>query len=184
MSMCDIRNFYVDNDPDHDIIVMRCEQVCSLVRIGRLLVDNLSTGFERDLRPLDLGCAYPLVENGKHRSCEAPRRPASSYCPQHHALCHVPSGTVEETRRLSEVEALASAVGGRRAHRARQPSAHFLKRLECVARDSRASKPPPSAPPQSPGRPRVLPDGAIPPDYASDGRSVGQPGGRGWGGEG
>jgi hypothetical protein len=103
-------------------------------------VEDLSTRFWRDLRPGNLGCAYPLEENGEHRSCEAPRRPASSYCPAHHALCHVPSGTMEEVRRLSEVEALASAVGGRGALHARQPSAHFLKRLEHVRRGSVVGK--------------------------------------------
>jgi ABC-type nickel/cobalt efflux system permease component RcnA len=42
----------------------------------------------------------------------------------------------------------------------------------------------PSPPPRSPGHPRVFAQRAVPPGYASDGRSVGQPGGRGRGGEG
>ena len=98
-------------------------------------MEQLSTTFWHDLHPENFGCAYPMEENGKRLSCGAPRRPASSYCAEHHALCHVPSGTIEEIRRLREVEALASAVGGRNAQRTRHPSAHFLKRLEYATRD-------------------------------------------------
>src|SRR5271165_2680239 len=81
-------------------------------------------------------CAYLLGENEKRRICGMPRRRGSSYCAHHHALCHVPSGTSQEVRRLREVEALANAVGGGRGSDGGAPSRHFLKRLEHVLRDS------------------------------------------------
>lgn len=83
----------------------------------------------------DQGCAYVLHEQGCGRACGAPRRRGSSYCPRHHALCHVACGSIAETNRLREVEALASAVGGRRARDGGGPSRRFLKRLEQVVRD-------------------------------------------------
>ena len=82
----------------------------------------------------DQGCAYVIDEPEVHRHCGAPRRPASSYCPRHHALCHIPPGSTAEARRLDEVEALASAVGGRRARQGAGPSRRFLKRLEYAVR--------------------------------------------------
>lgn len=82
------------------------------------------------------GCAFIFGDNGSRRSCGQPRRSGSSYCVEHHALCHVTSGTGEEVRRLREVEALASAVGGRRSRDCGGPSRQFLRRLESVARDS------------------------------------------------
>jgi len=89
----------------------------------------------------DLGCAYILDECGNRRICGAPcrgapGRPVSSYCAQHHALCHIASGSKAETDRLREVEALASAVGGRRSRDDDGPSRQFLKRLEHAARVS------------------------------------------------
>ncbi len=76
------------------------------------------------------GCAYPVEVESNHRRCGAPRRPGSPYCPNHHALCYVATGTIEESKRLREVEVLADAVGGRRGRAAREPSRHFLRRLE------------------------------------------------------
>ena len=83
----------------------------------------------------DNGCAYPVEEIEERRICGTPRRRGSSYCPFHHMLCHVPSGTTEEIKRLREVEALANAVGGRRARDASSPSRRFLRRLEHAVRD-------------------------------------------------
>ena len=83
----------------------------------------------------DPGCAFVLDEPGGRRACGAPRRPASSYCPHHHAVCYVTSGSDAEVKRLQEVEALASAVGGRRTRRHSAPSRHFLRRLEQTIRD-------------------------------------------------
>jgi hypothetical protein len=82
----------------------------------------------------ETGCAYILGENGERRNCGAPRHLGSPYCTEHHALCHVPSGTTEEVTRLQEVEALANAVGGRRARHSGAPSGRFLRRLEHAVR--------------------------------------------------
>ncbi len=81
------------------------------------------------------GCAYVLDGGGVPRACRAPRRAGSPYCPRHHSLCHVASGSAGEVRRLREVEALASAVGGRRARDRAGPSRRFLERLEEAVRD-------------------------------------------------
>jgi hypothetical protein len=86
-----------------------------------------------DLRD-DVGCAYVLDEPDRPRTCGAPRRRASSYCPQHHAVCYLTSGSEAELKRLREVETLASAVGGRRARQVAGPSRQFLKRLEQAVR--------------------------------------------------
>ena len=83
----------------------------------------------------NLGCAYPLGENGARRNCGRKQLPGSPYCPDHHALCHVPTGTAQELTQLREVEALANAVGGRRARVAGEPTRRFLRRLEHAARD-------------------------------------------------
>jgi hypothetical protein len=83
------------------------------------------------------GCAYILGESGGscRQTCGAPRRLSSSYCPHHHSLCYIVSGSRAETDRLREVEALASAVGGRRARQRGRPTRQFLKRLEQVVRE-------------------------------------------------
>lgn len=90
-----------------------------------------------ELKPIlaEDGCAYVLDEGAGASACRAPRRHRSPYCPRHHSLCHVASGSAGETRRLREVEALASAVGGRHARGADGPSPHFLRRLEQTVRD-------------------------------------------------
>jgi hypothetical protein len=80
------------------------------------------------------GCAYILDDCGVGRVCGAPRRQASSYCPTHHTLCHVAYGSPAETDHLRQVEALATAVGGRRSRESGGPSRRFLKRLERAAR--------------------------------------------------
>jgi hypothetical protein len=80
------------------------------------------------------GCAFIVDGPDGLRPCAAPRRPASSYCAPHHALCHITTGSVAEVNRLREVEALASIVGGRRARGRAGPSQRFLSRLEHVAR--------------------------------------------------
>lgn len=80
------------------------------------------------------GCAYILDGDRDRRSCGAAQRLGSSYCPEHHALCHVACGTTAEAKRLLEVEALATAVGGRRARDGAGPSRRFLRRLEQAVR--------------------------------------------------
>jgi len=79
-------------------------------------------------------CCYILGDQTERRQCGALRRLGSPYCADHHALCHVPVGTVEEIERLREVEALATAVGGRKARDSSEPSKRFLKRLEHAVR--------------------------------------------------
>jgi hypothetical protein len=92
---------------------------------------NTSTAsLDRDAFEGDDGCAYIIEESGSHRICGAPRRPVSAYCPQHHALCHLAYGSAAEADRIREVEAIASAVGGRRSRNRGGPSRQFLKRLE------------------------------------------------------
>lgn len=83
----------------------------------------------------DAGCAYIVDESDGRRPCGATRRPSSSYCPHHHSLCYIVCGSRAETNRLREVEALASAVGGRRARQRAEPSRQFLKRLEQTIRE-------------------------------------------------
>src|ERR1700730_4700014 len=82
----------------------------------------------------NVGSADVLDEPNGPRSCGAPRRLASSYCPSHHAIFYIVSGSRAEVKRLQEVEPRASAVGGRRARQAAGPSRKFLKRLEQVVR--------------------------------------------------
>jgi hypothetical protein len=81
------------------------------------------------------GCAYMIDGPDGRHVCSATRQPSSSYCPHHHSLCYIVSGSEAETDRLREVEALASAVGGRRARRRKAPSRLFLNKLEHVVRD-------------------------------------------------
>jgi len=83
----------------------------------------------------NLGCAYVVDETDGRRICGATRQPSSSYCPHHHSLCHIVCGSEAEIDRLREVEALASAVGGRRARQRAAPTRQFLKRLEQAVRD-------------------------------------------------
>jgi hypothetical protein len=85
----------------------------------------------RATREDEPGCAYLLHEcGGVDRTCGAPRRHASPYCPTHHALCHVANGSPAEADHLRQVEALATVVGGRRSREGGAPSLRFLRRLE------------------------------------------------------
>jgi len=81
-------------------------------------------------------CAYVVDDPGPRRICGSPRRQSSSYCPFHHSLCYIVSGSKAESKRLHEVEALARAVGGRRAQVGEGPSRRFLERLERAVRTS------------------------------------------------
>lgn len=84
------------------------------------------------------GCAYLLdtADGAARQPCAAPLRPGSSYCPAHHALCHLAGGSAAEAGRLREVEKLANAVGGRRGGGCGGgPSQRFLDRLERAVRD-------------------------------------------------
>lgn len=92
---------------------------------------QLSSSRHRDDRS---GCCYILDGDGRRRFCGSERRLGSSYCPEHHALCHLAGGTRAEARRLREVEALASAVGGRRGSSGPEPPRNFLRKLEQAIR--------------------------------------------------
>lgn len=80
------------------------------------------------------GCCYILDGDDRRGSCGAERRAGSSYCPEHHALCHLAGGTTAEAKRLREVEALATAVGGRRGSDGAEPPRRFLRKLEQAIR--------------------------------------------------
>jgi hypothetical protein len=90
-----------------------------------IILPPTSTGL-RD----DIGCAYVVDDPKGRQRCGDPRQPSSSYCPRHHSLCYIACGSKAEIKRLREVEALASAVGGRRARQSAGPSRRFLERLE------------------------------------------------------
>jgi len=89
----------------------------------------------RDDRDEDSGCVYRLdTSDGWEVPCGRRRRPDSSFCPTHHAICHVPAGSPAERRRLDEAEALAQAVGGRLGTPARAPPEPLLRRLDRISR--------------------------------------------------
>jgi hypothetical protein len=96
------------------------------IKLSDLAIDDLEK---------DGGCAYIMDESGGRRPCGAARRSSSSYCPHHHSVCHIVCGSKAETDRLREVEALASAVGGRRSRQRAAPTRQFLKRLEQAVRE-------------------------------------------------
>jgi hypothetical protein len=86
------------------------------------------------------GCAYIVDDDNAIRRlrprtfCGASRRPDSSYCPSHHALCHIAGGSPGERRRSRETELLAAAVGGKRGRPERIPPERFLQWLEQITR--------------------------------------------------
>src|SRR5260370_30436603 len=100
-----------------------------------------------DARPHRLdgsGCAFILDEvdgdPARPGFCDAPRQPGSAYCPRHHARCRLPEGSAAEKQRLREIEALATAVGGRQGRGGRQPPAPLLRRLARVVRAASCPK--------------------------------------------
>jgi hypothetical protein len=84
------------------------------------------------------GCAFVLdgvdAAPTRTRFCAAPRQTGSAYCPRHHARCRLPGGSAAETLQLREIEALATAVGGRQGRVTRQPPPRLLRRLDRVVR--------------------------------------------------
>src|SRR5436190_48007 len=89
----------------------------------------------RDDRAEDSGCFYLLTSAaGGELPCGRPRRPNSSFCPAHHAICHISAGSRAEDRVLAEAEALAQAVGGRLGAPAREPPEPLLRRLDRISR--------------------------------------------------
>lgn len=84
----------------------------------------------------DAGCAFVLSDagpaSGAFAQCGAPAQPGSPYCRPHHALCHLPSGSVAERRQLREIAALAKVVGGRQGRSALGPPEMLLRRLKRI----------------------------------------------------
>ena len=84
------------------------------------------------------GCAFLIDDANPNPSplnfCGAPRETGSAYCPPHHAVCHLPKGSAAERRQISEIDALADAVGGRQGREARDPPTGLLRRLDRIAR--------------------------------------------------
>jgi hypothetical protein len=73
------------------------------------------------------GCRYPVDD----RQCGAKKQPGSSYCPKHHALCHIPRSSPLEHTRLREIDRIGEVVGGRRSP-AGEMGANFIRRLENI----------------------------------------------------
>ena len=88
----------------------------------------------------DGGCAFVLDADGRmtqgRTRCSGPLRAGSVYCEAHHARCHLPSDSLAERRKIKEIEALATAVGGRSGRPARHPPPRFLRRMDRVSRAS------------------------------------------------
>ena len=86
----------------------------------------------------DGGCAFVLEEDTRaipgRTYCGVTRRAGSAYCDRHHELCHLPSESLAERRKLDEIEALAEAVGGKRGRPARRPPPRFLVRMDQISR--------------------------------------------------
>jgi hypothetical protein len=83
----------------------------------------------------DLGCAYLFDgAGGRAIRCGCERQPGSSYCGEHHALCHLPPGSAAERREIERVEALATIVGGRGSRPSRDPPPAVLRRLDRLSR--------------------------------------------------
>ncbi len=57
---------------------------------------------------LDGDCRYILDGGG---CCGAARRGASSYCPPHHDLCHIPRGSRSEAIAIRQMERASAVIG-------------------------------------------------------------------------
>ena len=79
------------------------------------------------------GCAFAIKDQ---QQCGVPLRAGSSYCDEHHRLCHLKRGSAAERKRLRETDKIGAMVGGRsHDHRGdRGMSAAFVRRLEAVQR--------------------------------------------------
>lgn len=80
------------------------------------------------------GCAFiveaPPGDAEGPAYCGRPCRPGSDFCEAHHALCHLRPGGAGESARRCRIEALADAVGGRRARPAAEPSPAWISRAD------------------------------------------------------
>jgi hypothetical protein len=80
------------------------------------------------------GCRY-IGENGS--ACGAPRKPMSSYCADHHALCYLAIGSNRERREQQEQDRIAARVAGRMQKRG-QGISHWVTRMASRERRWRA----------------------------------------------
>ena len=102
--------------------------------MGAMFRSPLTAAILRTTRAAPLCIEHP---GRLARMCGDPARPSSSYCPHHHSLCYILSGSNAEIKRLREVEALASAVGRPASPPGvRRPPGSFSKSLEQAVRDS------------------------------------------------
>ncbi|MBV9552548.1 MAG: hypothetical protein JO032_07145 [Alphaproteobacteria bacterium] len=76
-------------------------------------------------------CAFILDDRSL---CGQPSRAKSAYCDRHHTLCHLTRGSRAERLRLRQDEALAEAVGGKRARSTRAPPDGYMQRMAQVER--------------------------------------------------
>jgi hypothetical protein len=102
--------------------------------IWRCLMEELISPLTEAGVEGDPGCSYVVDDPKGRRICGNPRRQSSSYCAIHHSLCYIAAGSTAEFKLLREVEALASAVGGRRGQQNEGPTRRFLARLERAVR--------------------------------------------------
>ena len=56
------------------------------------------------------GCRYITGHNGTAQWCGRKEKPGSSYCPDHHALCHIAPGSEEECAARDRIQRLAAAA--------------------------------------------------------------------------
>ena len=103
-----------------------------------MYMPSLARGCAPVADPEIAGCAF-VLETGeaatlRARLCGAPLKAGSAYCPPHHALCHLPSGSTAEGQQLREIEALARVVGGKQGRAAPAPPPALLRRLTRVER--------------------------------------------------
>jgi hypothetical protein len=82
------------------------------------------------------GCRFVVGprEGGDQHQCGAPQTVASSYCAEHHALCHIAPGSKAERRLISRIEKIGFLLGGRRVPLGHAPSPSFIRRLEGLQR--------------------------------------------------
>ena len=89
--------FYViDNESNKGIITDAIADKLYLMRIWRCWMREPIlplTDAELDEGPV---CAYVVDDPGGRRICGSPRRQSSSYCPFHHSLCYIVSGSKAE----------------------------------------------------------------------------------------
>jgi hypothetical protein len=63
------------------------------------------------------GCRFIIGSPGVRYFCGADTQANSSYCPHHHAICHIRPQSAQERAALREIAALAAKVGGKLGRR-------------------------------------------------------------------